>query len=636
MHPVVNRSPWAYRQPPNHSPGESTPMTTTLTPNTDLTSDDLHKDLNEGLNEGLPPQHIRDGLSTTVRTLFAEAHAAGLSTAGILATISDSVDTAYLCHHLEQHSDPTTPDPLPISKDLRTKTGLPTRRGTDLHRACNAALASPALAGLLHSAQVTPDQLAIVESIRINNLIDELDSEEQARTLDSFYTRCATELEELNTSAQRNNAPISPVHLSKIITAICDHPDFNNIRKDKDSTRTIWSAAGGKGCTLSLSGPKSLINQIADKAQAVAPAFLGVLDDTGQAFLDHLNTDGIDGMPGSGSSENNTPDNNAPDNNADAPSKTKTPAKYSPKVWTQLTGITLVKALLIGLEHMNGALHVAVRHRTREVVTRAMGQAGEFRVILDTATGSLLRGAELERLLGFPLVTKDLSGAWVVASAAAARLADLGTNISLTFVNSQRPESVPQYQPPAGLRQWVIDHCGGCMYPGCDRTTGLELDHLIPYHYAYSQTHCQTGPENLHSLCTEHHRLRTKGTVHCWTDDGGQSTSWCLDDGTTAIVPAHGILATGSTSTTLPPTMTPEDVKSHVAAVAAEYLNTHPNTHPNDHPKDHPTDHAGVTNAPPLSHTWQTVTPDTLPLDMFAMPGEENPGMAAADDTPPF
>lgn len=585
----------------------------------------------------LHPRHLSRTIAIIIHTLFTEAHLAGISAAGILATISNTIDAAYLCHHLNQHQDPDTPDPLPVSKDLRTKTGLPTRKGTDLHRAFSAAQASPELAALFFSEHVTPDQLAIVESIRINNLVDDIATDQQSQLLQSFYARCATELHELNTIAEDHNSPITPTHVTKVITAISDHPEFNTIRKDKDSRRTIWSAAGGKGCTLSISGPKSLINQIADKAQAVAPAFIDVLDDTGQSFIDHINTDGIDGMPGD--AKRNKSSDAAP---AEAPSATATtssattsspgkhspgkhsPGKHSPKVWNQLTGIALVKALLIGLEHMTGALQVAVRHRTHEVVTRAMGQAGEYRVILDTATGSLLRGTELERILGIPLVTKDLSGAWIVTAQAAAQLAKLGTNISLTFVDSTRPPSVPQYQPPASLSKWVIDHCGGCMYPGCDRTTGLELDHLIPYHNNYALTHCQTGPENLHSLCTEHHRLRTKGTVQCWTDDGGRSTTWRLDDGTTANVPAHGILADHTPSAARPPlphTMTPQDVAAHVAAVAAEYLNTHPNTTRTDVPAP----------APP-----STVTPETLPFDMFDMPGEANPGMASADATPPF
>jgi 5-methylcytosine-specific restriction endonuclease McrA len=44
-----------------------------------------------------------------------------------------------------------------------------------------------------------------------------------------------------------------------------------------------------------------------------------------------------------------------------------------------------------------------------------------------------------------------------------------------------------------------------CRYPGCDRTTGLEVDHIVALGLGG-----RDSDENLETLCAAHHRQKTK------------------------------------------------------------------------------------------------------------------------------
>ncbi len=63
----------------------------------------------------------------------------------------------------------------------------------------------------------------------------------------------------------------------------------------------------------------------------------------------------------------------------------------------------------------------------------------------------------------------------------------------------------PRRMSPA-RRQRIIERDGGCCtYPGCEVTTGLELDHTIALELGGKD-----ADDNLKCLCAEHHKQKTK------------------------------------------------------------------------------------------------------------------------------
>jgi 5-methylcytosine-specific restriction endonuclease McrA len=47
-----------------------------------------------------------------------------------------------------------------------------------------------------------------------------------------------------------------------------------------------------------------------------------------------------------------------------------------------------------------------------------------------------------------------------------------------------------------------------CAHPDCDRTDGLEIDHIVPLELGGTE-----DDENMEPLCAEHHREKTRADV---------------------------------------------------------------------------------------------------------------------------
>lgn len=64
-----------------------------------------------------------------------------------------------------------------------------------------------------------------------------------------------------------------------------------------------------------------------------------------------------------------------------------------------------------------------------------------------------------------------------------------------------------RYTPPPALRRYLAARDGGCRFPACDKPPGhTEADHT--HEWSAGGT---TGRENLALLCSEHHRMKTRG-----------------------------------------------------------------------------------------------------------------------------
>ncbi len=86
------------------------------------------------------------------------------------------------------------------------------------------------------------------------------------------------------------------------------------------------------------------------------------------------------------------------------------------------------------------------------------------------------------------------------------------------------PRAVDQHDPPAWMREQVVESNAFCVFPGCRRDSrSCDLDHIteyVPLHEGGPPG--QTRAANLAPLCRTHHRVKT-------------FTSWTykrLDDGT--------------------------------------------------------------------------------------------------------
>ena len=61
---------------------------------------------------------------------------------------------------------------------------------------------------------------------------------------------------------------------------------------------------------------------------------------------------------------------------------------------------------------------------------------------------------------------------------------------------------------PRRLRRLVEHRDGGCRVPGCDRTTHLQVHHIVHW-----EDHGQTVTDNLICLCSHHHRQHHQGLL---------------------------------------------------------------------------------------------------------------------------
>ncbi|MGN6250599.1 MAG: HNH endonuclease signature motif containing protein, partial [Marmoricola sp.] len=74
-----------------------------------------------------------------------------------------------------------------------------------------------------------------------------------------------------------------------------------------------------------------------------------------------------------------------------------------------------------------------------------------------------------------------------------------------------RTDAVDAHDPPAWMRELVIQRDKHCAFPGCDRDArSCDLDHVDPY-VAMDEggPPGQTSPANLAPLCRRHHRCKT-------------------------------------------------------------------------------------------------------------------------------
>ncbi|HZU54695.1 MAG TPA: DUF222 domain-containing protein [Actinocrinis sp.] len=69
------------------------------------------------------------------------------------------------------------------------------------------------------------------------------------------------------------------------------------------------------------------------------------------------------------------------------------------------------------------------------------------------------------------------------------------------------------YRPTASVERLVRLRDRHCMFPGCAMPAArCDLDHIIPFDHHRPEHGGATTPQNLHSLCRRHHRLKTAGS----------------------------------------------------------------------------------------------------------------------------
>ena len=86
----------------------------------------------------------------------------------------------------------------------------------------------------------------------------------------------------------------------------------------------------------------------------------------------------------------------------------------------------------------------------------------------------------------------------------------------LPVLRMDRGDAVDRHDPPAWMREQVIQRDQHCVFPWCHTDArSCDLDHVIPYvDMDYGGPPGQTNPGNLAPLCRRHHRNKTHGI---WT-----------------------------------------------------------------------------------------------------------------------
>ncbi|GAB4094604.1 HNH endonuclease signature motif containing protein [Brachybacterium horti] len=92
------------------------------------------------------------------------------------------------------------------------------------------------------------------------------------------------------------------------------------------------------------------------------------------------------------------------------------------------------------------------------------------------------------------------------------------------------PVAAQQYRPTAAMVEHVKLIDPTCALPGCTRrlTDVGEVDHIEEFDHLHPRDGGPTTPANLHGLCREHHRAKTRGDLDPDVTAGGRSTRWSV------------------------------------------------------------------------------------------------------------
>ena len=113
----------------------------------------------------------------------------------------------------------------------------------------------------------------------------------------------------------------------------------------------------------------------------------------------------------------------------------------------------------------------------------------------------------------------------------------------LPVLDLSRTDAVDRHDPPAWLRELVIQRDQRCTFPWCGvDARRCDLDHIEPYVPPdRGGPPGQTRPDNLSPLCRRHHRLKTFGGWRYQRNPDGSYT-WRSPLGRTYLVTGSGTL----------------------------------------------------------------------------------------------
>lgn len=86
-----------------------------------------------------------------------------------------------------------------------------------------------------------------------------------------------------------------------------------------------------------------------------------------------------------------------------------------------------------------------------------------------------------------------------------------------------------RYDVSEPLRRWIASRDRTCRFPGCSRrASACQVDHVTPW-----SDGGRTDADNLHSLCTRHHQVKTHAGWRVSRDDDAGVTVWTSPAGRT-------------------------------------------------------------------------------------------------------
>ncbi|HEU5428760.1 MAG TPA: HNH endonuclease signature motif containing protein [Actinocrinis sp.] len=96
------------------------------------------------------------------------------------------------------------------------------------------------------------------------------------------------------------------------------------------------------------------------------------------------------------------------------------------------------------------------------------------------------------------------------------------------------------YKPTASVERLVRLRDRHCTFPGCAMpATRCDLDHITAFNHDRPEAGGATLPENLHTLCRRHHRLKTAGHWSVQRGSEGEVV-WSAPTGHRYITHAEG------------------------------------------------------------------------------------------------
>jgi hypothetical protein len=117
---------------------------------------------------------------------------------------------------------------------------------------------------------------------------------------------------------------------------------------------------------------------------------------------------------------------------------------------------------------------------------------------------------------GLGATSTDLIRGWLSGS----------TVIIRPVLDLNRTDGMEQHDPPAWMRELIVQRDAHCVFPGCHRDSrACDLDHIDPY-----DTGGATTPDNLAPLCRRHHRAKTHSSYAYRRDPDG-TYQWSLPTG---------------------------------------------------------------------------------------------------------